>query len=199
MTIDHVGNNIYLVNDADDIDTNLVDVPVGAIAITRDTRRFYIRDADSWDELAYASTGSSDVKTVVNSAGAVVGAGLGREINLPQDTVLGVTEDIGNDAYDIEILDDGITDSLIDAHTSTKITITDKTHLPATAVYTDQANTFAFENIHATEQRHNRIVTTPANPPADTGLTYLLTLDANNDVFASKSKIGGSFTEVRDF
>jgi hypothetical protein len=35
-----------------------------------------------------------------------------------------------------------IGDAEIEAHTSSKITITDKTHLPSTAVYTDQANVF---------------------------------------------------------
>lgn len=196
MAIDHLGNNIYLLNDADTKPTN---VPVGAIAITRDTRRFYVRDADSWDELAYASTGASDLKTIVKSGGAAVGAGLGRGINVTQPTIIGVAEDIGNDEYDITILDNAITDSLVAAHTSTKITITDKTHLPATAVYTDQPNTFAFENIHQTEQRHNRIAATPINPPANTGLRYLIQVDANNDSFADLVKIGGSFVEVKDF
>jgi hypothetical protein len=196
MTVSHIGDNIYLLDDADTKPTN---VPIGAIAITRDTRRFYIRDADSWDELAYASTGASDVKTLVKETGSVIGAGLGRAVNFSVATDFTITEDAGNDEYDIRIADDAITDALIDAHTTTKITIADKNLLPATTVHTDQANTFTLSNTFEIQQKHGRIATPPADPDPDTGVSYLYEFDSDNDVFASKSKIGGVMVEVRDF
>jgi hypothetical protein len=55
----------------------------------------------------------------------------------------------------------GIADANIASHTSTKITITDKTHLPSSGVYNDQANTFgAFDQ---TFRSSNFKINNPAN------------------------------------
>lgn len=202
MAIAHIGNNIYILLAADTKPTN---VPTGSISITSDTRRIYLWDGDSWEEVPYATGAGADEKTLVKEAGSVIGAGLGRQLNFVTATDFDITEDTGNDEYDIKIADNAIGDAHIAAHTSTKITIADKTKLPTTIAFEDESNTFSSgnvfeaENVFEVQQKHNRIAATPPDPDVDTGLTYLLQLNGDNDVFARKSKIGGQFVETRDF
>jgi hypothetical protein len=201
MAIAHIGNNIYLLLSTDTKPTN---VPTGSISITTNTRRIYLWDGDSWEEVAYTTPGGADERTIVKEGGTAVGTAVGRPLNFAVTSDFTIAEDAGNDEYDIQIADNAITDALISAHTTTKIT-SPKSLLPAAIAYEDESNTFTAgnvftqENVFQVQQKHNRIATTPADPDVDTGLTYLLTLDANNDVFARKSKIGGQFVQTRDF
>jgi hypothetical protein len=103
----------------------------------------------------------------------------------------------------------GIADANIASHTSTKITITDKTHLPTSAVYNDQANTFgAFDQ---TFRSSNFKINNPANTfaylfagsaitagrtitiPLLTGNDQMTT-DAFNTTLTNKSMSGSSNT-----
>ena len=204
MTINHIGNNLYLAVDADDIDTNLTDIPTGAIAFIIDTRRIFIWDGNSWEEIAYTTPSGADERTIVKENGTAVGTAVGRPLNFAVSSDFTIAEDVGNDEYDIQIAGDAITDAHIATHTTTKIT-SPKSLLPAAIAYEDESNTFSagqvfqVENVFQVQQKHNRIASTPVDPDVDTGIKYLLQLDGNNDVFACKSKIGGQFVEVRDF
>ena len=75
----------------------------------------------------------------------------------------------------------GIVDAMIGAHTSTKITITDRTHLPALAAYLDTIQAFtAVQKFDAAIK--TKPVGTPA-PDASYGQYYCNSGDANKPYF----------------
>jgi hypothetical protein len=209
MVVSHIGNNIYVLESGDTKPSN---VSTGAIYITRDTRKIFVWDGDSWEEIAYGTGGGTDEKVVVKENGSAIGAGLGRNINFTVSTDFDITEDTGDDEYEIKIADNSITNNHINAHTSTKITITDRGKLPSEIGYEDESNTwqlgqlfqssatFEAENLYSLQQKHTKQTSTPSDPTdLEDGITYLKEIDSNNNIFASKSKVGGGFMELRDF
>ena len=97
-----------------------------------------------------------------------------------------------------------IGDSAISAHTSTKITITDRTHLPPLAAYTDTAQTFTAINKFDQAIRAKPV----ANPTTDAsyGMFFSNSADSNKPYFKSPAGVttnlsgstGGSSPYVYD-
>ena len=85
----------------------------------------------------------------------------------------------------------GIVDANIGSHTSSKITITDKTHLNSAILYNDIDNNFGDHYFDLSR------ISIPSNPSANHGRFYVKQVDSNNDgVFVLIKKAGG-FVEVQ--
>ena len=65
---------------------------------------------------------------MIREAGTIVGSS-SRKLNFTVPTDFEFTEDVANDEIEAKIADNAIRDNHVNAHTSTKITITDKTQL----------------------------------------------------------------------
>ena len=88
----------------------------------------------------------------------------------------------------------GLVDANIDAHTSTKITITDKTHLHSAIAYTDPAVTMGDFNLTL---KDNRLV---INNPADTfTYTFITAAIAANRTITLPLLTGNDIMAVLDF
>ena len=80
---------------------------------------------------------ATDERAVIREAGTIVGS-QSRKLNFTVPTDFDFTEDVANDEIEVKIADNAITDNLVAAHTSTKISITDKTHLNLNLTYKDE-------------------------------------------------------------
>jgi hypothetical protein len=90
----------------------------------------------------------------------------------------------------------GIVDTNIAAHTSTKITISDRTLLNTAIAYEDETNVFTSGQRFTSFLDVARIAT-PANPVANDGRVYIKQIDANNDGAFALLKKDGVFGEVQ--
>ena len=80
---------------------------------------------------------ATDERVTIREAGIIVGSA-SRKLNFTVPTDFEFTEDVANDEVEAKIADNAIRDNHINAHTSTKITITDKTHLNPNLTYKDE-------------------------------------------------------------
>ena len=94
-------------------------------------------DGSVIDLEAVGAGAATDERVVIREAGTIVGS-QSRKLNFTVPTDFEFTEDVPNDEIEMRIADNAITNSLIAAHTSSKITITDKTHLNLNATYKDE-------------------------------------------------------------
>ena len=80
---------------------------------------------------------ATDERVMIRESGTIVGSA-SRKLNFTVPTDFDFTEDVANDEIEAKIADNAIRDNHVNAHTSTKITITDKTHLNPNATYKDE-------------------------------------------------------------
>ncbi len=85
----------------------------------------------------------------------------------------------------------GIVDANIGSHTSSKITITDKTHLNSAILYNDVDNDLGAHYLDIAE------ISTPSNPASAHGRLYIKQIDSNTTALFIKLKRGGSIVEVQ--
>ena len=76
---------------------------------------------------------------MIREAGTIVGS-QSRKLNLTVPTDFDLTEDAANDEIEMKIADNAVRDNHINAHTSTKITILDKSHLNPNTGYKDETD-----------------------------------------------------------
>ena len=86
---------------------------------------------------AVGAGAATDERVTIREAGTIVGS-QSRKLNFTVPTDFEFTEDVANDEIEAKIADNAIRDNHVNAHTSTKITITDKTHLNPNATYKDE-------------------------------------------------------------
>ena len=94
-------------------------------------------DGSVIDLEAIGAGAATDERVMIREAGAIVGT-QSRKLNLTVITDFDVSEDAANDAINLKIADNAIRDNHVNAHTSTKISIVDKTHLNPNATYKDE-------------------------------------------------------------
>ena len=94
-------------------------------------------DGSVIDLEAIGAGAATDDRVMVREAGTIVGSS-SRKLNFTVPTDFEFTEDVANDEIEAKIADNAIRDNHVNAHTSTKITITDKTHLNPNATYKDE-------------------------------------------------------------
>ena len=94
-------------------------------------------DGSVIDLEAIGAGAATDERVMIREAGTIVGSS-SRKINFTVPTDFEFNEDVVNDEIEAKIADNAIRDNHVNAHTSTKITITDKTHLNPNATYKDE-------------------------------------------------------------
>ena len=94
-------------------------------------------DGSVIDLEAVGAGAATDERVVIREDGTIVGSA-SRKLNFTVPTDFDFTEDVPNDEIEMKIADNAIRDNHINAHTSTKITITDKTHLNPNVTYKDE-------------------------------------------------------------
>ena len=94
-------------------------------------------DGSVIDLEAIGAGAATDERVMIREAGTIVGSA-SRKLNFTVPTDFEFTEDVANDEIEAKIADNAIRDNHVNAHTSTKITITDKTHLNPNATYKDE-------------------------------------------------------------
>ena len=94
-------------------------------------------DGSVIDLEAIGAGAATDERVMIREAGIIVGSS-SRKLNFTVPTDFDFTEDVANDEIEAKIADNAIRDNHVNAHTSTKITITDKTHLNLNAGYKDE-------------------------------------------------------------
>ena len=94
-------------------------------------------DGSVIDLEAVGAGAATDERVTIREAGTIVGSS-SRKLNFTVPTDFEFTEDVPNDEIEAKIADNAIRDNHVNAHTSTKITITDKTHLNPNATYKDE-------------------------------------------------------------
>ena len=94
-------------------------------------------DGSVIDLEAVGAGAATDERVTIREAGTIVGSS-SRKLNFTVPTDFEFTEDVPNDEIEAKIADNAIRDNHINAHTSTKITITDKTHLNPNTTYKDE-------------------------------------------------------------
>ena len=94
-------------------------------------------DGSEIDLEAIGAGVASDDRVMIREAGTIVGT-QSRKLNFVTATDFDLTEDSANDEIELKIADNAVRDNHINAHTSTKITITDKSHLNANIGYKDE-------------------------------------------------------------
>lgn len=151
------------------------------------------------------SAAVSDHGTKVKENGVLVSTNA-RPINIPLNSPLNFTEDAFNDHFTIDIAADGILDTHIGAHTSTKITIDNLGQLPSSLITETNTKTLTNKTLTAAVLDANIISTyleltklgadPSGNPATDRVWLYV---DANEDLIfekdtGSKTIIGGGLT-----
>ena len=86
---------------------------------------------------ALGAGAATDERVMIREAGTIVGSS-SRKLNFTVPTDFEFTEDVANDEIEARIADNAIRDNHVNAHTSTKISIVDKTHLNPNATYKDE-------------------------------------------------------------
>ena len=94
-------------------------------------------DGSVIDLEAIGAGAATDERVMIREAGTIVGSS-SRKLNFTIPTDFDFTEDVANDEIEAKIADNAIRDNHVNAHTSTKITIIDKTHLNPNATYKDE-------------------------------------------------------------
>jgi hypothetical protein len=94
-------------------------------------------DGTEIDLEAIGAGTATDDRVMIREAGTIVGS-QSRKLNFTVPTDFDLSEDVANDEIELKIADGAIADVQIAAHTSTKISITDKTHLNTNLTYKDE-------------------------------------------------------------
>ena len=94
-------------------------------------------DGSVIDLEAIGAGAATDERVMIRESGTIVGSS-SRKLNFTVPTDFEFTEDVANDEIEAKIADNAIRDNHVNAHTSTKITILDKTHLNPNATYKDE-------------------------------------------------------------
>ena len=94
-------------------------------------------DGTEIDLEAIGAGAATDDRVMIREADTIVGS-QSRKLNFTVPTDFDLSEDVANDEIELKIADGAITDSLVAAHTSTKISITEKTHLNTNLTYKDE-------------------------------------------------------------
>jgi hypothetical protein len=94
-------------------------------------------DGSEIDLEAIGAGTATDDRVMIREAGTIVGT-QSRKLNFTVPTDFDLSEDAANDEIELKIADNAINDALVAAHTSTKLTITDKTHLNTNITYKDE-------------------------------------------------------------
>ena len=94
-------------------------------------------DGSEIDLEAIGAGVASDDRVMIREAGTIVGSS-SRKLNFTVPTDFDFTEDAANDEIEAKIADNAIRDNHVNAHTSTKITITNKAQLNANTGYKDE-------------------------------------------------------------
>lgn len=151
------------------------------------------------------SAAVSDHGTKIKDNGVLISTSA-RPLNLPATNAITFTEDAFNDHFTIDIAADGILDTHIGAHTSTKITIDNLGQLPSSLITETNTKTLTNKTLTAAVLDANIISTyleltklgadPSGNPATDRVWLYV---DANEDLIfekdtGSKTIIGGGLT-----
>ena len=94
-------------------------------------------DGSVIDLEAVGAGAATDERVTIRESGTIVGSS-SRKLNFTVPTDFDFTEDVANDEIEMKIADEAIRENHIQAHTSTKISITDKTHLNLNVTYKDE-------------------------------------------------------------
>jgi hypothetical protein len=86
---------------------------------------------------AIGAGAATDERVMIRESGTIVGT-QSRKLNFTVPTDFDFTEDAVNDEIEMKIADNAVRDNHVNAHTSTKITITGKSQLNANIAYKDE-------------------------------------------------------------
>jgi hypothetical protein len=90
---------------------------------------------------------------------------------------------------------DQITDALMAAHTTTKITIANRALIPSALAYEDESNVFTVSQKFDDYLDH-KVITAPGSPASSYVRSYAKQIDSNNDGWAYKAKVNGAVVEI---
>lgn len=94
-------------------------------------------DGSEIDLEAIGAGAATDDRVMIREAGIIVGT-QSRKLNFVTATDFDLTEDAANDEIELKIADNAVRDNHVNAHTSTKITITNKSQLNTNIGYKDE-------------------------------------------------------------